>query len=164
VAAALSFATGSAGWISVGAVLFTISALLDRADGELARLTRRFSRLGHRLDLIADFGGDALIFIAMGIGARHGWLGWATPGLGITAAIGVGLMFWHLNRPGTERVRQPESRLIDPDDLMLAVPLLACWVGLAPVVLLAGTITPVLGAWLILQPLRTGRRVTEPAE
>ena len=50
----------------------------------------------------------------------------------------------------------PAARLADPDDMILAVPLLACSVGLAPVLLLAGLITPVVAAALILQ----GRRAT----
>lgn len=93
LAAAAAFATGGEYWVYVGAGLFIFSALLDRADGVLARLTGRFSKMGHRLDLIADFGADALTFIAMGIGARAGWLGWLAPVLGAISAIGVGALF-----------------------------------------------------------------------
>jgi archaetidylinositol phosphate synthase len=162
--AALAFAAGTTGWIAVGAGLFAVSALLDRADGELARLTRRFSRLGHVLDLVADFGADALAFIAMGYGARHGWLGHWALWLGASAAMGVAVLFWHLNRtvPGVRH--QHPVRPVDPDDLVLTIPLLACCVGLAPVLLLAGTITPLAAAWLVAEPLRVRRRVTAPAE
>jgi archaetidylinositol phosphate synthase len=162
--AALAFSAGTTGWITVGAGLFTLSALLDRADGELARLTRRFSRLGHVLDLVADFGADALTFIAMGYGARGGWLGHWGPVLGISASLGVAVLFWHLNRSVPGIRRQHPVRPVDPDDLVLMIPLLACCVGLAPVLLLAGSITPIAAAWLVSEPLRVRRPVTEPVD
>ncbi len=163
--AAMAFATGVTGWIALGAGLFTVSALLDRADGELARLTRRFSRLGHVLDLVADCGADVLAFLAMGYGARHGWLGHWAPVLGLSAAFGVAALFWHLNRtvPGM-LLRQHPVRPVDPDDLVLTIPLLACCFGLAPVLLLAGSITPLAAVFLVAEPIRRRRRVAAPAE
>jgi archaetidylinositol phosphate synthase len=162
--AAAGFATGRAEWIWVGAGLFTLSALLDRADGELARATRCFSKLGHRLDLMADFGADALAFLAMGMGARDGWLGhWAII-LGTTAAASAALLFWLLNRPGLAQPGRPISRRVDPDDLVLAIPLLACGFGLAPVLLLAGSVTPIAAIWLAMASLRVQTRVGQAAE
>ena len=55
LAAAAAFARGTPAAIWAGSGLFTVSAVLDRADGELARLTGRFSGLGHKLDLISEF-------------------------------------------------------------------------------------------------------------
>ena len=160
--AAAGFATGRTEWILAGAGLFTLSALLDRADGELARFTRRYSKLGHQLDLLADFGADALAFMAMGLGARHGWLGpWAII-LGVTAAIGAALLFVLLNRPGLARQRQQTSRRVDPDDLVLVIPVLACCFGLAPVLLLAGSVTPLAAIWVTVASVRV--RVRVPAE
>jgi archaetidylinositol phosphate synthase len=137
-----------------GAALFTLSALLDRADGELARLTRRYSKLGHRLDLVADFGADALTFLAMGMGARASFLGhWAII-LGTSAAGGCAMLFWLLNRPGDAKARQRTTRPVDPDDMVLAIPILACCFGPAAVLLLAGTITPAVAIWRAVLWLR----------
>lgn len=164
LAAAAAFAAGRDYLIYVGSGLFVLSALLDRADGELARYTGRFSKMGHRLDLIADFGADALLFMAMGIGAQTGWLGWTAPVLGVVSALGIAALFWNLNKPGTASIR-PVRRMIDPDDLMLLVPVLACAAGPAPLLLLAGTITPLAALWLIAGPMRarhvqSGRQLT----
>ncbi len=161
--AALSFAAGTPDWIWVGAGLFILSALLDRADGELARLTRQFSPLGHWLDLVSDLGGNILVFLAIGIGASNGWLEWRALALGGLAGLGTGMLFWHLNRPGTDRLRAPPSRPFDPDDLILGVPVLACWVGLAPVVLLAGIITPIAAVCVISWDRRRAGRSKPPA-
>ena len=145
--AAYAFAQGTAPSIWTGAGLFAVSALLDRADGELARLTKRFSTLGHRLDLVADCGANVTAFLAMGIGASNGWLHQWSLVFGILAALGTASLFWQLNRPSATKRPLPRSRLIDPDDTILIVPILACSVGLAPVLLLAGCITPLAAIW-----------------
>ena len=67
----------------VGALLFQLSAVLDCVDGEIARLTYRFSPLGARLDLSLDNGVHVLLFLA---------LGWASaPALGHPLALGLGI-------------------------------------------------------------------------
>src|SRR4051812_35363375 len=77
VAAAALFAIGE-DWWQLGGAMFLVSALLDRADGELARQAKLFSPIGHRFDLIADYASHVLVFAAIGIGLRHGALGpWA---------------------------------------------------------------------------------------
>jgi archaetidylinositol phosphate synthase len=170
IGASLCFANGAPNQIWAGAGLFIGSALLDRADGELARLTRQFSPLGHRLDLIADFSSTILVFLAIGIGASKGWLEWRALALGGLAGLGAGMLFWHLNHQVDDRRRPLPSRLFDPDDLVLSVPILACWVGLAPVVLLAGTIVALWLIWWDRRPAnfqgqtasRDGRPLGEP--
>ena len=134
-----------------------MSAVLDRVDGDLARLTGRLSRMGHRLDLVADCGGDALLFLAMGLGARHGGLGWGAVVLGVGAAIGVGLLFWHFNAGTDASQGASVVRLVDPDDTMLAVPLAAVLVGLSPIVLIAGIAAPLAASVLIVRAARARR-------
>ena len=63
VSAAMSVAHGSVEWANYGAILFILSMLLDRADGDLARMTGRTSPGGHTYDLFADAFCNALIFI-----------------------------------------------------------------------------------------------------
>ena len=148
--AAAAFADGSHDGLWIGSGLFVLSALLDRADGELARSTQQTSPAGHRLDLLSDFISNAVIFVGMGIGARHGWLQAWAPSLGLLAAISVAVVVWRLNRSGEAISATHRRRLLDPDDMMMGVPLLACTVGPVPVLLLAGTITPLAAVWLLM--------------
>ena len=64
---AAAYAQGTQQGIWIGSALFVFSALLDRADGELARTTGRTSSGGHRLDLVSDFMSNAMVFVGMGI-------------------------------------------------------------------------------------------------
>src|SRR5690348_13381160 len=61
------FACGPRSLQIAGGVVWIISALLDRADGELARLSNRTSAKGHRFDMHADTGVNAALFLAIGI-------------------------------------------------------------------------------------------------
>ena len=153
VAAAAAFAWGGQGWVEVGAAVFLLSALLDRADGELARQTRRFSQHGHRYDLLADWSAGAMSFVGLGLGARGGPLGLAAPVLGLLAAAGTSVLFWAINvRDAREPPRHPAGRprvLMDPDDYMFGVPLLLWGVGATGVLLPAGTLTPLLALWML---------------
>ncbi len=143
--AAWGFAVGSRRALAVGSALFTGSALLDRADGELARQTNRFTPLGHRLDLVGDCAADALGFVALGFGARRTALGRLAPALGLSAGASVVALFLQLNSGR----RRPTAavRPVDPDDAMLLVPVLLLWLGAVPVVALAGTLTPAAAAY-----------------
>src|SRR5215813_1528138 len=58
------FAWGTRGLQMAGGVVWIISALLDRADGELARLSNRNSAEGHRFDTHADIGVSTAMFVA----------------------------------------------------------------------------------------------------
>lgn len=152
LAAAAAFARGGQGPVALGAAIFLVSSLLDRADGVLARLSGHMSPLGHRLDLISDCSANALAFCGLGWGARSGWLqGWS-PLLGVLAGVGVVTLFWQVNGLGRKALPGAPARdghvLFDPDDAIMAVPLLLWCVGATPVLLLAGTITPVLALWV----------------
>ena len=54
-----------------GGGLWVLSAFLDRADGELARIGDMMSPGGHRYDYLVDNGVNGLFFLAIGIGLRH---------------------------------------------------------------------------------------------
>ncbi len=147
--AAAAFSVGSVQEIRLGSVLFVVSALLDRADGELARQTGRFSRWGHVFDLAGDCSADALAMLAIGAGATGSWLGWWAPFLGVSGAISTGVIFWQLNHPSQRPLGVSTHRLFDADDAVLGIPLLACCFGLPPVLLLAGGFTPLVAGWLL---------------
>jgi phosphatidylglycerophosphate synthase len=162
VAAAMAFAIGGPRWIGWGAAIFLFSALLDRADGELARQTQQLSRHGHRYDLLADWSAGAVTFIGLGVGARGGPLGLGAPALGVLAAIGESVLFWGINTQAARKLPgQISSRgrvLMDPDDAMFAIPPLLWCFGPPGVLLPAGTLAPLLAAWLLVR-----LRVSRPA-
>lgn len=55
-----------------------LSAFLDRADGEFARMSDRASRFGHLYDYASDVTVNSLFFLSIGIGLRDSVLGgWA---------------------------------------------------------------------------------------
>lgn len=131
-------ASGTPGGTAWGGGLWLVSAFLDRADGELARLGKLTSRAGHIYDYYSDFACNALFFIAAGIGLRHSWLGgWAIP-LGLIA--GVSLLWASILSVWLEQRSPPGTSAytgrwgFHPDDaLYLMAPL--AWLGwLAPIV------------------------------
>ncbi len=153
--AAVAFAQGARGWISVGAGLFLISALLDRADGELARQTRRFRQHGYRYDLLSDCAAGVLSFIGLGFGAMGGPLGpWALV-FGLVAGLGVTILFWQIDVRGERELPGIAGAggraVIDPDDAMLLVPPLLWCFGADAVLWPAGTLTPALAPWVLLR-------------
>ncbi|MCZ6503753.1 MAG: CDP-alcohol phosphatidyltransferase family protein, partial [Gammaproteobacteria bacterium] len=89
IAAAGALAVGGSPWINLGAGLFVLSFLLDRADGELARLSGKTSPEGHRYDVIADSVCNALILVGLGLSLRDSAFGlWAVP-LGLVSGAAV---------------------------------------------------------------------------
>ncbi|MFM1967709.1 MAG: hypothetical protein RL590_566 [Actinomycetota bacterium] len=67
---AYSFAQGSFWWIFLGAVLLQLSIIVDCVDGELARYTRKFSKLGAWLDAVTDRVKEYMVFLGLAIGAE----------------------------------------------------------------------------------------------
>src|SRR5436309_15083906 len=72
-----------------GGVVWTLSALLDRADGELARLSNRTSAKGHRFDMQADTGINSALFLAVGIGLLDGPFGFWAVAVGVVCRLGL---------------------------------------------------------------------------
>jgi hypothetical protein len=64
LAAAAEIGRGS---LVAGAVLLQLKTVLDNADGQLARLTRRISLFGRYLDSESDLLVDAVVFAALGL-------------------------------------------------------------------------------------------------
>jgi phosphatidylglycerophosphate synthase len=67
---AYSFSQGSFWWIFLGAVLLQASIIVDCVDGELARYTRKFSKLGAWLDAVTDRVKEYMVFLGLAIGAE----------------------------------------------------------------------------------------------
>jgi len=79
--------TTAGNWWAGG--LWIVSCVVDRADGEFARLTRQCSRVGHVYDYYGDVALNAMIFLAIGIGLRHaGGASW-TIVLGVWTTLAI---------------------------------------------------------------------------
>ncbi len=94
VAACSLFAIGSTEWNLYGGFLWILSAFMDRADGELARVSNKTSPWGHKYDYFSDVVVTALFFFGIGIGLRDSALlninlGLWTIVMGSTASAGV---------------------------------------------------------------------------
>jgi archaetidylinositol phosphate synthase len=144
--AAMVFAQGTYGWVAmIGGVIFLLSMLLDRADGELARYTNQMSVAGHWYDLVSDCLVGISTFIGIGIGIAH-TAGQHALWLGALAGLGIGALFLELNVLKLASVRGHDlfgGRIrVDPDDAMIFVPVLV-WCDLAaPLLIAAAVVTP----------------------
>ncbi len=162
LAACTLLAAGTRAGTWWGGWLWILSAFLDRADGELARLGKLASPGGHLYDYYTDITVNALLFVAIGIGLRHSWLGaWAAPlGLVTGLTLLLGSIFSHRleqrSPPGTKAYSGRWG--FDPEDaLYLMAPL--AWLGwLSPVLIgaaIGATAIMLLTAWR-LQHLKVG--------
>jgi hypothetical protein len=85
VLAAAGFATGERPGMVAGAVLLYFAFVLDCVDGQLARYTRQFSKLGAWLDSIFDRTKEYVVFAGLAIGAsRTGDPAWLLAGAALT--------------------------------------------------------------------------------
>ena len=139
VAACAAIAPGTSVGAWWGGSLWLVSAFLDRADGELARVGHMMSAAGHQYDYYVDNAVNSLFFIAAGIAVRDGWLGpWAIP-LGLVSGSSLLLCSWWAE---LLEVRSPAGTKaysglagFDPDDaLYLLGP--AAWIGLLSPILI----------------------------
>lgn len=138
VAACLAIATATRAGAWWGGGLWLLSAFLDRADGELARVGNMMSAGGHRYDFQVDNAVNALFFVAAGLAVRHGFLGgWAVP-LGMLGGVSMLLCGWwsemleRRSPPGTKAYSGRGG--FDPDDALYLMGPLA-WLGwLSPIV------------------------------
>ncbi len=145
--AAAAFAVGGSPWHYYGAGLFLLSMLLDRADGELARLGGKTTPWGHNFDLLSDLLSETLVFIGLGIGLRHGILGaWAIP-MGLVAGIAVALTFWLFQRAGPQAGASQTAAGFDPDDALVIVPVAVVFGASVPLLIAAALGAPAFAAY-----------------
>lgn len=154
LAACMAFAIGTHDGNLWGGVLWVVSCLLDRADGELARLGKLSSPGGHLYDYYCDVAVNGVVFVTIGIGLRSSGLGLWAPSLGILAGVTIALasiLSEKLEHTGTTPNKAYSGILgFDFDDaLYLLAPL--AWLNWLAVVLvgaaIAGPIFAALTAW-----------------
>jgi archaetidylinositol phosphate synthase len=169
LAACLSFSLGTGAGMGWGGGLWLLSAFLDRADGELARIGNMMSPGGHRYDYYSDVIVNSVFFVSIGIGLRHSWLGsWSIP-LGVVSGASVFLCCvfaeWLELRspPGTQAYSGKWGFDLD-DALYLMGPL--AWFGwLSPILVGAsvGATAMMLITGLRLLRVRSSARRHDPA-
>lgn len=155
------FALGPA-WHLYAALLFIVSMVLDRADGELARISGKTSPWGHSYDLISDGLCNMLAFIGIGVGMIDSSLGpWAIP-MGVVAGTAIAIIFWLVI--AAEQASGPRAGELksyagfDADDAMIVVPI-AVILGWTHVLLVAASIGAPLFAVFMGWYLRFSKKV-----
>ena len=165
----MRLATGAAacGLLAVGGgpaelwsgILWLISAFLDRADGELARVGKMQSRRGHLFDYYTDVVLNSAFFLAAGFNLRHGALGaWAIPA-GVLACVSMTACCL-LSEAYEAKVATGERVWeggwgFQPDDALYLLPLFVWLHWLAPILVAAAIVTSVialviLGRYILL--------------
>lgn len=84
--AAFAFATGDRGGMVAGAVLLQVAFVTDCVDGQLARYTRQFSKLGAWLDSVFDRGKEYAVYVGLAVGAAN-----SGDGAGIWSLVAMAL-------------------------------------------------------------------------
>lgn len=155
LAACAALAGGTRGGEIWGGLLWVLSAFLDRADGELARLANTQSKWGHIFDYASDVSLSALFFIAVGVGLNGGALGnWAVV-LGVVGGISVAfaaLLSEAIERHKADGIKAYEGAGgFDFDDILYLFGPVA-WFGLlAPLLVGAAVGGPAFAAWTWLR-------------
>jgi hypothetical protein len=152
-------------WIWPAGWLWLASALLDRADGELARVGKMSTPGGHRYDYLVDNLVNAAFFVGLGLGLRDSVLGGGAVVLGVWTGAALYICgYWS---EALERLEGPGSKAysgafgFDLDDLLyLLAPII--WLGWRTQLLVAAclgaTFMMLLTGWRLRR--LTGRRVS----
>jgi archaetidylinositol phosphate synthase len=164
IAACALLAVGSWTAAAWSGILWIITCVLDRADGELARLGDLRSESGKVLDYYSDMILDSLWFLGAGLGLRHGSLGSIAVPLGLLTSGSILLCIWYAEM--FERISGPGVKAwsgvqrFHPDDaLFLLAPL--TWMGwLTPVLLASSICTPIIAIVIVARYVMLKRRTT----
>jgi archaetidylinositol phosphate synthase len=143
-------------------ILWLISAFLDRADGELARIGKLQSRQGHLFDYYTDVLLNSGFFLAAGINLRHGWLGHSAILLGVIAF--ASLLACSLLAEAYENALATGARVweggwgFQPDDALYLLPLFVWLHWLAPMLIAAAIVSTVIALVILTRYVLLTRR------
>jgi len=161
-----AFARGTFAASNLGAVLLVVSNFLDHTDGELARITGKFSRFGHVYDLVSDAIVTIFTFCAIGVGLgrSHPLLLEVPPAaLGTIAGTAIALIFYLRMRieeiAGKAATRQASVAGFQTEDVLYLLPLVTLFGVLKPFLLLAGLGAPLFAVWVCVDYVRVLRRL-----
>lgn len=152
LSAAACYAVGTTTTVAWGAGLFLVAAILDHADGELARMTGRTSAFGHMYDRAADLVVKLSLFAGMGMGLRYGRLGLLGPWMGVAAGVAIIAIFVMrtemARKQGPAAFRQPSAGGFEIEDVLYVIAPITWLGGLAPFVVAAGIGAPLFALWV----------------
>jgi phosphatidylglycerophosphate synthase len=151
--ACAAYAYGGNLWFVFGSILFLVATVMDHADGELARMSGKTSRIGHLYDLFTDAAVQVLIFVAIGIGLRESWLGGAGIALGFAAGVGIALLFMACQtlekRLGAKQAGVPRLGNFELEDVLYIVGPITWVGGLEELLIAAAVCAPLFLTWLL---------------
>jgi phosphatidylglycerophosphate synthase len=148
--AAALYASGERGLANWGGGLYVLSALLDHADGELAREAGKASAFGHTYDRLCDLVARSALFLGMALSVRGTLGAWAIAcGVaGAASLVGIFAMRSEMaERQVPGALDQPSGAGFDLGDVLYLVAPLTWLDWLAPFVVAAGIGTPVFCWW-----------------
>lgn len=157
VAAGVLFARGEARAAGWGAALFMLARFIDHADGELARLTGRTSRIGYYYDYVAGALSSVALFTGIGVGYAGGPLGGGALALGVAASLaalaGLGFGLAADARRGSDGAPYPQWGPLELEDgIYLIGPI--TWLGGLTGFFVLGTLGQIAFAAFRLRDLR----------
>src|SRR6184192_74332 len=164
IAAAGAFTRGSYAWMNLGAVLLAVSNFLDHADGELARISGKTSRVGHWYDLASDAVVTILLFtaIGVGVGTRSARVLQIPPlALGTIAGTAIVLIFFlraHIEEmAGKAASKQASMGGFETEDVLYLLPLVTLCNGATPFLVAAAIGAPLFAVWVVFDYRRVLR-------
>ncbi len=165
LACALAFSAGGYMWSNLGALLLVASNVIDHADGELARVSGKTSRIGHLYDLAADALVTVLLFGGIGAGvaatsssafAQH------ATAAGMVAGMAVAAIFFMRMRiediVGKSGTAQPSWGGFELEDILYLMPLVTLFGGLQTFLMLSSVGAPAFAIWVTADFIRVTRR------
>src|SRR5690348_4960162 len=164
--AAAAFTPGTYLWSNVAALLLILSNFLDHADGELARMSGKTSRIGHLYDLASDAAVTILVFAAIGVGVAasdDGPFGVPPAALGAIAGVAVAVIFFLRMRieemAGKAASRQASLCGFETEDVLYLLPLVTLCDVVEPYLIAAAIGAPLFAAWVVIDYRRVMRRL-----
>ena len=156
LAGAACLAHGGFGWANAGTLLIVLSNFVDHADGELARISGKSSRIGHFYDLTSDAFITVLLFACMGAGvaAEGREMAVAPTLLGAVAGVAVAVIFLLRMRieslAGKAGTRQSFVGGFETEDVLYLLPLVTLSGGTALFLMAAAIGAPLFALWVVV--------------
>jgi archaetidylinositol phosphate synthase len=168
VLACMAIAFGTPAGAVWGGGLWIVSAFLDRADGELARVGNMMSAAGHQYDYQVDLWINSAFFLAAGIGLRGSWLGHLAPPIGLEAALAMVACSWlsevyeKLSGPGVRTWNGAFG--FHPDDALYLLGPFVWLHWLAPILVAAAVCSTLMAGVILVRLLGLKRRLARTSD
>ena len=160
--ACVFLAMGTPVMLLLSGVFWIATCILDRADGELARIGDMRSESGKVLDFYSDLLLDSLWFLGVGAALRTSVLGdYAVP-LGVLCAVSVAVSIllseWFERRSGPGVKAFYGVNRFHPDDALFLLAVFTWCHWLVPILITASVCTPVIALILVARCVALVRR------